>query len=198
VFDETGRPGTRVLDSDVAHCEVNILHGPIDDPNGTASGKGIPGYDAFGKTGTNDQKISSAFLGGTSTLVADVWHGVPERDVPGGAGFGAGIPNTIWRDFMIPALDGVPDSPFPDPGPDCGAPGKFIDPLQGRTTDVPAPAAPKPPTPSPRPAPAPAPPPPPEPPAPTPSQPPATQPPATPPPPTNPPANGGGGAPANP
>src|SRR5262249_59800130 len=29
VFDETGRPGTRVLDPDVAHCEVSILHGPI-------------------------------------------------------------------------------------------------------------------------------------------------------------------------
>src|SRR5262249_55668238 len=53
IFDEAGRPGTRVLDPDVAHCEASILHDPIDDPSGTAAGKGIPGYDAFGKTGTN-------------------------------------------------------------------------------------------------------------------------------------------------
>ena len=141
VFDEAGRPGTRVLDPDVARCEASILHGPIDDPSGTASGKGIPGYDAFGKTGTNDRQVSSAFLGGTSNLVTDVWHGVPEQDVPG-AGFGAGVPNAIWRAFMIPALRGTADTPFPAPGPGCDAPGKFVDPLLGRTTDVTPPAPP--------------------------------------------------------
>ncbi len=160
VFDEAGRPGTRVLDPDVARCEASILHGPIDDPKGTASGKGIPGYDAFGKTGTNDRQVSSAFLGGTSNLVTDVWHGVPEQDVPG-AGFGAGVPNGIWRAFMIPALRGATNTPFPAPGPGCDAPGKFIDPLLGRTTDVtppappPAPDAPPPTAPAPAPKPGP-------------------------------------------
>jgi len=163
VFDETGRPGTRVLDPDVAACEVSILHGPIDSPGGTAQGKGIPGHDAFGKTGTNDNQISSAFLGGTPDLVSFVWHGVPEQDVPG-AGFGAGIPNTIWRNFMIPATQGAPDDAFPAPGPACDAPGKVIDPRLGRTTDIPKPtappatqAAPTAPTPEPAPAPTPAP-----------------------------------------
>src|SRR5262249_56564830 len=124
-----------------AHCEASILHDPIDDPSGTAAGKGIPGYDAFGKAGTNDQKVSSAFLGGTSNLVADVWHGLPDHDAPG-AGFGAGVPNTIWRDFMIPAVRGTADAPFPPPGPACDAPGKFVDPVHGRTTDVAPPAPP--------------------------------------------------------
>ncbi|HMF04805.1 MAG TPA: transglycosylase domain-containing protein [Acidimicrobiia bacterium] len=160
VFDETGRPGTRALDPDVAHCEVSILHGPIE--TGTAAGKGIPGHDAFGKTGTNDNKISSAFLGGTPDLVSFVWHGNPDVDQPG-AGFGAGIPNTIWRNFMIPATQNLPDNPFPDPGPACDAPGKVVDPVAGRTTDVPKPpppttAQPAPaPTPAPETAPAPAP-----------------------------------------
>jgi penicillin-binding protein 1A len=169
VFDENGRPGTRVLDPDVAHCEVSILHGPIE--SGTAAGKGIPGHDAFGKTGTNDNEVSSAFLGGTPDLVSFVWHGNPDVDQPG-AGFGAGIPNTIWRDFMIPATQNLPDNPFPDPGPACGAPGKVVDPLLGRTTDVPPPP---PPTTAPAPAPAPAPEPAPAP-APTPTAPPATAP----------------------
>ena len=139
VFDETGRPGTRVLDPDVANCAVSILHGPIE--SGTAAGKGIPGHDAWGKTGTNDAEISSSFLGGTTDLVSFVWHGVPEEDVPG-AGFGSGIPNTIWRNFMIPATLRTPDDPFPAPGPACDAPGKVIDQLQGRTADVPKPAPP--------------------------------------------------------
>src|SRR5438093_4950953 len=190
VFDETGRPGTRVLDPDVAHCEVSVLHGPIDDPAGTASGKGIPGKDAFGKTGTNDEQRSSAFLGGTADLVSFVWHGVPERqDIPG-AGFGAGIPNTIWRNFMIPATQSAPDDPFPAPGPACDAPGKVIDPLAGRTNDIPKPPPPPkttPTAPAPEPAPAPSPEPPP---APAP-----TQPPASPPAPTDTAAGANGGGP---
>jgi penicillin-binding protein 1A len=162
VFDETGRPGTRVLDPDVANCAVSILHGPLG-PGGTADGKGIPGHDAFGKTGTNDRQISSAFLGGTRDLVSFVWHGVPEVDLPG-AGFGADVPNTIWRTFMIPATQNAPNDAFPAPGPACDEPGKVIDPVQGRTTDVPRPAprrteeaTPSAPTEDPAPAPAPAP-----------------------------------------
>jgi membrane peptidoglycan carboxypeptidase len=190
VFDETGRPGTRVLDPDVANCEVSILHGPIE--SGTAAGKGIPGKDAFGKTGTNDNEISSAFLGGTPDLVSFVWHGNPDVDQPG-AGFGAGVPNTIWRNFMIPATKSMPDDAFPNPGPNCDAPGRFIDPVKGRTdqpalpppppsTDAapdstPAPAPPPAPAPAPLPAPAPAP----------------TAPAITPPGPSNPPGGGGGG-----
>jgi membrane peptidoglycan carboxypeptidase len=197
VFDETGRPGTRVLDPDVANCEVSILHGPIDSPDGTASGKGIPGKDAFGKTGTNDNEISSAFLGGTPDLVSFVWHGNPDVDQPG-AGFGAGIPNTIWRNFMIPATKNSPNDAFPTPGPNCDAPGRFIDPVQGRT-DTPALPPPPPstdaaPAPEPAPAPAPAP-------APTPAPAPApapTAPTVTPAPPSNPgggPGGGGGNGP---
>jgi membrane peptidoglycan carboxypeptidase len=193
VFDETGRPGTRVLDPDVANCEVSILHGPIDSPDGTASGKGIPGKDAFGKTGTNDNEISSAFLGGTPDLVSFVWHGNPDVDQPG-AGFGAGVPNTIWRNFMIPATQNMPNDAFPTPGPNCDAPGRFIDPVQGRT-DQPALPPPPPstdaaPTPAPAPAPAPEP-------APAPTSPPTapapTAPAVTPPRPTNPPGGGGPG-----
>jgi membrane peptidoglycan carboxypeptidase len=127
-----------VLDPQIAACTASILHGPIDDPNGTASGKAIPGHDAFGKTGTTDQKTSATFLGGTPDLVSYVWHGDPDADVPG-AGFGGERPASIWDDFMKRALGNQPDDPFPTPGQACDAPGKFIDPMLGRTTDVPRP-----------------------------------------------------------
>jgi membrane peptidoglycan carboxypeptidase len=164
VFDETGRPGTRVLDPEVAACEASILHGPLE--YGTAAGKGLAGHDAFGKTGTTDRKVTSAFIGGTPDLVSFAWHGVPEEDVPG-AGFGAQVPNAIWRGFMNPALAGKPNTQFPAPGPACDAPGKVIDEVAGRTdTDARPPPPPPPPPdlvpvePAPAPAPAPAPPPP--------------------------------------
>jgi hypothetical protein len=43
---------------------------------------------------------------------------------------------------MIPALRGTADTPFPASGPACDAPGKFVDPLLGRTTDVTPPSQP--------------------------------------------------------
>jgi penicillin-binding protein 1A len=185
LFDETDRPGSRVLDRGVADCAASILHGPLYDPEGTASGKSIPGHDAFGKTGTTDQQTSATFLGGTPDLVSFVWHGVPDLEVPG-AGSGGERPATIWNDFMTRALENRPDDPFPPAGPACDAPGKFVDAVLGRTADVPPPAPPptrgtRPPAPAPpsasgpepgRPAP----------PAPQTPQPPVTQPPVTPPP----------------
>jgi membrane peptidoglycan carboxypeptidase len=142
VFDETGRPGNRVLSPEVAACEVSILHGPLG-PGGTASGHAPRGHDAFGKTGTTDLKTSATFLGGTPDLVAFVWHGVPEEDVPG-AGFGGDIPAGIWSDFMNQALQGRPDEAFPSPGAGCDGPARLVDPVNGRT-DIPAPPPPPPP-----------------------------------------------------
>lgn len=143
VFDDSHRNGNRVLDPQVAACAASILHGPIDDPNGTASGKAVPGHDAFGKTGTTDQKTSASFLGGTPDLAAYVWHGDPDADVPG-AGFGGERPASIWNEFVKRALGTQPDDPFPSPGLACDAPGKLIDPILGRTSDVPRPSVPQP------------------------------------------------------
>ena len=141
IFDDTAKPGNRVLAPDVASCEASILHGPLDDPQGTASGKGIPGHDGFGKTGTSDHTVSSTFIGGTPNLVSFVWHGAPNGDVPG-AGFGGDRPARIWNEFMTRALKSQPDAPFPPAGPACDAPGKLINPSLGRTTDVAPPTPP--------------------------------------------------------
>ncbi len=135
IFDETRRPGERVLEPDVAACAVDVLHGPFGQ-GGTAEGQGPVGHDAFGKTGTNDDKASAAFLGGTSDLVAFVWHGDAENPTgefaKGKAGFGAEVPLTIWKTFMDDALANTPDRPFPQAGPSCNAPGKRINPDGGR------------------------------------------------------------------
>jgi penicillin-binding protein 1A len=135
IFDETNRPGERVLAPDVAACAVQVLHGPFG-PRGTARGQAPVGHDAFGKTGTNDFKSSAAFLGGTADLVAFVWHGDAENpnseETKGKAGFGAEVPLTIWKTFIDDALADTPDRPFPPAGPSCEAPGQRINPDGGR------------------------------------------------------------------
>ena len=130
VFDDTTPAGEPVLAPEVAACAVDILHGPLSG-GGTASGKAPFGHDAFGKTGTTDDETNAAFLGGTAGLTAFVWHGAPEGNVPG-AGFGGEVPATIWNRFMNNALAGTPDERFPAPGPQCNAPGQFVNPEGGR------------------------------------------------------------------
>jgi len=133
VFDDTTPAGEPVLAPEVAACAVDILHGPLSG-GGTASGKAPFGHDAFGKTGTTDDETNAAFLGGTAGLTAFVWHGAPEGNVPG-AGFGGEVPATIWNRFMNNALAGTPDERFPAPGPQCNAPGQFVNP-EGRRVDL--------------------------------------------------------------
>ncbi|HUF84852.1 MAG TPA: penicillin-binding transpeptidase domain-containing protein, partial [Acidimicrobiia bacterium] len=130
VFDDTAPPGERALDEEDAWCAVDILHGPLSG-GGTASGKSPRGHDAFGKTGTTDDETNAAFLGGTAGLTAFVWHGAPEGNIPG-AGFGGQVPATIWNRFMNNALAGKPNQDFPEPGPQCEAPGQFVNPEGGR------------------------------------------------------------------
>jgi penicillin-binding protein 1A len=141
IFDESNRPGERVLEPDVAACVADVLHGPLG-PGGTAAGLTPRGQDAFGKTGTNDEKITSAFIGATPELSAFVWHGdaeSPNNPPSGGqAGFGGERPAHIWNEFMNAALASTDGSTFAAPGPKCNAPGQFIEPQGGRR-DRPAP-----------------------------------------------------------
>ena len=103
IFDESNRPGERVLEPDIAACVADVLHGPLG-PGGTAAGSRPGARTPFGKTGTNDEKVTSAFIGATPELAAFVWHGDAEfpNDPPSGgqAGFGGDRPAHIWNAFM--------------------------------------------------------------------------------------------------
>src|SRR5262249_40483811 len=83
--------------------------------------------------------ISSAFIGGAPNLLSFVWHGHPHADEPG-AGVGAGIPNTILRNFMIPSTQNLPPAPLPSPREGRDAPGRVIHTPDGRPAQPPAPA----------------------------------------------------------
>jgi membrane peptidoglycan carboxypeptidase len=123
---EQSPAGDRVLSQDVADCEVSLLRGVVTGGTGTKA-QTPDGRPEFGKTGTTDDKKNAAFYGGTyGQLVAFVWYGDKDANVPG-AGFGGDIPATIWRTFMTAQLAGQPVAPLPPPGPVCSRPGSAID-----------------------------------------------------------------------
>ncbi len=124
--------GDRVLSQDVADCEISLLRGVVTGGTGTGA-QTSDGRPEFGKTGTTDDKTNAAFYGGTyGQLVAFVWYGDKDRNIPG-AGFGGQIPASIWRTFMTAQLAGQPVAPLPPPGPVCSRAGQSISDVGIRT-----------------------------------------------------------------
>ncbi len=75
---------------------ASVVHG------GTGRGAELP-VDAFGKTGTTQDRRDVLFIGYAGGLVAGVWVG--NDDNTPNPGLTSGIPARIWRDFMVQALD---------------------------------------------------------------------------------------------
>jgi penicillin-binding protein 1A len=100
----------RVLKDWQAMKIVDILHDNV--IGGTGTGAYIPGQDMAGKTGTTDDHKDAWFCGMTPELTACVWMGynipTPMYSVHGISVAGGTFPATIWRRFMEPALQLVP------------------------------------------------------------------------------------------
>lgn len=96
---------------------------------GWGSGKAAnPNRPAAGKTGTSQDFRDAWFVGYTGELVTGVWMGnddsSPMKRVTGGS-----LPARLWRDFMIPALDGVaakPLAPIVQTSPPSGTGNKAV------------------------------------------------------------------------
>jgi penicillin-binding protein 1A len=125
VFDDRDLQPKQVISENAATCEMDLLRGVV--TSGTGTGGRLASHTNFGKTGTTDSKADANFLGGTPQLVTFIWHGNITARVPG-AGFGGQIPAHIFKLYMEPALDGLPDVHLPPPGPFCARPAAFITP----------------------------------------------------------------------
>jgi penicillin-binding protein 1A len=136
IYDQSSQ-GDRVLPEDIADCEISLLHGVITSGTGNPNAVLANNRPAFGKTGTTEDEANAAFYGGTyGQLVAFVWYGNKDANVPG-AGFGGQKPAAMWRAFMDAQLAGAPAVPLPDPGPVCSRPGSAIS-DSGQVTGSPA------------------------------------------------------------
>jgi membrane peptidoglycan carboxypeptidase len=110
------------IDPKVAYAVTDVLRGDI--TNGTAYAANLDGRPVAGKTGTSENYGNVYFVGYTVELATAVWVGYPEsNNLPinwyGQTAYGGVVCAPIFRDFMIPALEGVPFTEFTvfDPPP---------------------------------------------------------------------------------
>ncbi|XVQ86825.1 transglycosylase domain-containing protein [Microbispora siamensis] len=128
ITDSTGKttdykPKCRqALDPEVADAAAHVLSGVL--TKGTMASVGGIGRDAAGKTGTTDDSAAAWFAGFTPDLAGAVSLGDPRGTskyklngvtIGGryyGSVFGASVPGPIWKDTMLSALRGVPETKF--------------------------------------------------------------------------------------
>lgn len=109
LYRRTDGAAAQVVDADAVARMNDLLRSVVDWGTGKAA---KPARPAAGKTGTSQDFRDAWFVGYTGELVTGVWMGnddsSPMKRVTGGS-----LPARLWRDFMIPALDGVAVQPLP-------------------------------------------------------------------------------------
>ncbi|MDF8264826.1 transglycosylase domain-containing protein [Luteipulveratus flavus] len=133
-------PCKQVISPQIAAGTVSIFHAPFNVPSGTATkSKLAGGRDAFGKTGTMNQAISTWFVGSTPQLTTAVWVGRADDGPNGGKHnddgtliamkgiklpgldtgdeyvFGGTLAAPMWKTIMDETLKGQPMLRFPAP-----------------------------------------------------------------------------------
>lgn len=104
LFQRSGGGPGRVVEAENVAAVNDVLTAAISWGTGKAARLDRP---AAGKTGTSQDSRDAWFVGYTPDLVAGVWFG-NDDDSPMDRIGGGSFPAQTWRDFMRPALDGVP------------------------------------------------------------------------------------------
>ncbi|MEU8192890.1 transglycosylase domain-containing protein [Microbispora amethystogenes] len=132
---------------EVADAAAYVLSGVL--TKGTMAAVGGIGRDAAGKTGTNDNSSSAWFAGFTPDLAGAVSLGDPRGTskyklngvtIGGryyGEVFGASVPGPIWKDTMLKALSGTPETKFTPLDPSFGGCGQSCRPVAPPRDDIP-------------------------------------------------------------
>jgi penicillin-binding protein 1A len=130
VIFEADQTGVRAIDSQIARTVTDVLRGVITDGTGTRAR--LRDQVAAGKTGTTDNKSDAWFVGYTPNLVAAVWMGIPEEQVPMGrvgqfgSVYGGTYPALVWHNFMSFAVAGRPETPFIPPDESLWPYGRYV------------------------------------------------------------------------
>jgi penicillin-binding protein 1A len=142
--------GNRVISENTAALVTYALQGVVNHGTGTAAYFGRP---AAGKTGTAENFQDAWFCGFVPQLVACVWIGYPNAEIPllgvegYSAVFGGSLPARIWHDFMWQATGSLPAASFPQPtnfgGTYVGTPAPYSSSTSTSTAATTTTAAPK-------------------------------------------------------
>ncbi|HJR19023.1 MAG TPA: PBP1A family penicillin-binding protein [Actinomycetota bacterium] len=117
VFDDDALKGERAIDPGIAYTMNDVLQDVVERGTGRRAQIGRP---LAGKTGTTQEYHDAWFVGYTPDLVTAIWVGyrkaqISMRNVRGITVVGGSFPSQIFRAFMNPALDGVPEHEFEIP-----------------------------------------------------------------------------------
>lgn len=82
---------------------------------GTGEAAALPGLEAFGKTGTSQDRADAWFAGAVPQLAAVVWVGHADRREPMPSATGGRTAAPIWREVMSSALATSPPATFDPP-----------------------------------------------------------------------------------
>jgi len=108
LYRRTDGAAAQVVDPVAVQRVNDLLRAVVSWGSGKAANLNRP---AAGKTGTSQDFRDAWFVGYTGELVTGVWMGNDDNSsmkrVTGGS-----LPARLWRDFMIPALDGVAARPL--------------------------------------------------------------------------------------
>jgi penicillin-binding protein 1A len=111
LYRRTDGAAAQVVEPDAVRQMNELLRAVVAWGSGKAANLVRP---VAGKTGTSQGFRDAWFIGYTNELVTGVWMGnddsSPMKKVSGGT-----LPAQLWRDFMIPALDGVAAKPQTPP-----------------------------------------------------------------------------------
>ena len=111
LVDNTPQP-QKVIKETTAYYMNDLLQG-VFTGSGTASGKGIKGQHAAGKTGTTSDNKDSWFVGYTPYYTAAVWTGYAHNyDMPN-TGWNSSL--LLWRQVMAPLHENLPDKDYSIP-----------------------------------------------------------------------------------
>jgi penicillin-binding protein 1A len=108
LYRRTDGAAAQVVEPDAVGRVNDLLRAVVAWGTGKAASLDRP---AAGKTGTSQEFRDAWFVGYAGELVTGVWMGNDDSS-PMNKVTGGGLPTRLWRDFMIPALDGVAAGPL--------------------------------------------------------------------------------------
>lgn len=101
----------RVVDPASAYLILDLLRDAV--ARGTGEAAALPGLDAWGKTGTSDERRDAWFVGGVGPLLTAVWVGIDDGTPLGLTGSAAAAP--LWHEVMAQVAPSRPLDPIGPP-----------------------------------------------------------------------------------
>ncbi len=114
LYDRPDRQPQQVFAEPLADQMTSLMGAVVQ--RGTAVRAQIPGWDVAGKSGTSQNWQDAWFIGYTAHYTAGVWVGLDDNTSMTrviGRVTGGSLPAGIWHDFMVPALEDMPNEPLP-------------------------------------------------------------------------------------